>query len=123
MSNSPSTTEAGDGLENRTHNMPSFAAGPRRREPTHPGKIIATALHDLHTNANVTAIAIGVTRAALGKLLACKVSLTAEMAVRIEKRVGIDAKLLLTMQSEHDLWKARARLAPQLKSIERMTKP
>ena len=53
--------------------------------------------------------ALGVRRATLSALLNGNASLSAEMALRIEKAFGINMDLLLRMQAWHDAARIRAR--------------
>ncbi len=62
---------------------------------------------------SVTAAAerLGVTRQAMSNLLGGRAGLSAEMALRFERALGLSAETLLRMQMAHDLAEARARLA------------
>jgi addiction module HigA family antidote len=98
--------------------MTEFKAGPRRRKPTHPGTIIARDLEALNMSVNACAIAIGVTRAGLGKLIAEKSAISPEMALRLAKFFRTTPELLMHMQVDYDLWEANQEIKDQLAKIK-----
>ena len=53
--------------------------------------------------------ALGVTRAALSRVLNRKAAVSAEMAVRLEKAIGSSAGFWLRLQLNYDLAKVQAR--------------
>ncbi len=55
--------------------------------------------------------ALGVTRQALSELLNCRTSLSADMALRLEKAFGVDMATLMRMQTAYDIAQARKRAA------------
>lgn len=79
-------------------------------DPPHPGLLIADILQnaELKIPRTVTALAkhLGVTRAALSRVINGKAALSAEMAMRLQDTFGVDADLWLGMQSARDLWVA-----------------
>ncbi|MXY36484.1 MAG: HigA family addiction module antidote protein [Dehalococcoidia bacterium] len=78
--------------------------------PSHPGDFIRTeVLDELGLTVTRAAEVLGVRRATLSDLLNGNASLSAEMALRIEKAFGIDMDLLLRMQAWHDAARMRAR--------------
>ena len=78
--------------------------------PSHPGDFIRTEIiEDLGLSVTRAAEILGVRRATLSDLLNAKSSLSAEMALRIEKAFGISMDLLLRMQAWHDASQMRAR--------------
>lgn len=78
--------------------------------PSHPGDFIRTeVLDELGLTVTRAAEVLGVRRATLSALLNGNASLSAEMALRIEKAFGIDMDLLLRMQAWHDATRMRAR--------------
>ena len=80
--------------------------------PSHPGDFIRTEIiEDLGLSVTTAAEILGVRRATLSDLLNAKSSLSAEMALRIEKAFGISMDMLLRMQAWHDASKMRARSA------------
>jgi addiction module HigA family antidote len=98
--------------------MTEFKAGPRRRRPTHPGAIVARDLEALNMSVNACALAIGVTRAGLGKVVAGKSAVSAEMALRLAKFFRTTPELLMHMQVDYDLWEASQAIKDQLAEIK-----
>ncbi len=79
------------------------------KNPCHPGEIIREdVLAPLNLNVTQAAKALGVTRQALSNMLNGRTSLTAEMALRIEKAFGPKMEHLMRMQLNYDLAQARA---------------
>ncbi len=78
--------------------------------PCHPGEIIREdVLAPLGLNVSQGAKALGVTRQALSNMLNGHTSLTAEMALRVEKAFGPKMEHLMRMQLNYDLAQVRAR--------------
>src|SRR5690606_12791827 len=76
----------------------------------HPGEIIRReVLHELDLSVGEAAAALGVTRPALSALLNAKASLSAEMAIRIEKAFGLEIERLMHLQTDWDIAQARGR--------------
>ncbi|RWP56540.1 MAG: addiction module antidote protein, HigA family [Mesorhizobium sp.] len=76
----------------------------------HPGPYVRVQVLDL-LNLSVTdaAEAIGITRAAFSTFLNARASLSADMALRIEKAFAIPMEHLMHMQCDFDIAQARAR--------------
>ena len=72
--------------------------------PAHPGKILAEFMGDR----SVTDVAkhLGVTRAALSRVMNGKAGVSAEMALRLSEAFGLDAEMWLRLQVQRDLWVA-----------------
>ena len=80
------------------------------KSPPHLGGLIRREIIDpLDLSVTDAAAALGVTRQALSNLLNERTSLTAEMALRIEKAFGPKMDHLMRMQLNHDLAAARRR--------------
>jgi len=78
--------------------------------PCHPGEIIREdVLAPLGLNITQAAKVLGVTRQVLSNMLNGHTSLTAEMALRVEKAFGPKMEHLMRMQLAYDLVQARAR--------------
>ena len=78
------------------------------KNPTHPGDLIRTEIIDaLGLSVSKAADILKVRRATLSDLLAGKASLSAEMALRIEKAFGPDMDHLLRMQLVYDVAQTR----------------
>jgi len=80
------------------------------KNPPHPGDFIRTEIIE-PTGLSVTAaaIALRVSRPALSSLLNGKSDLTGNMALRIEKALGVKMDTLMRMQSSYDIAQARRR--------------
>jgi antitoxin HigA-1 len=82
--------------------------------PPHPGKVLREYLE----NVSVTAAArhLGVTRAALSRILNGGSGISAAMALRLADALGTSPELWSGMQAEYDLWQAskkrRRKIAP-----------
>ena len=98
--------------------MADYKAGVRRRQPTHPGAIIKSNIEALGASVNAVALAIGVTRAALGKVVAEKSAISPEMALRLGTFFGNGPDVWIRMQNDYDLWEAHERIKAELAKIE-----
>jgi len=76
--------------------------------PAHPGKLIADILENgnLSIGNSVTALAkhIGVTRAALSRVINGRSAVSTDMALRLQDALGVDAEMWLGMQMQRDVW-------------------
>ena len=79
------------------------------KNPNHPGDIVRDCLDELGVNVTDGANALGVTRAALSRVLNRKAAVSAEMAVRLEKTIGSTAGFWLRLQMNYDLAQVQAR--------------
>ena len=79
------------------------------KNPNHPGDIIRDCLDELGVNVTEGAKALGVTRAALSRVLNRKAAVSAQMAVRLEKTIGSTAGFWLRLQLNYDLAQVQAR--------------
>ena len=88
------------------------------RRPTHPGAILREdVLPALGLSVSEAARQLGVTRQTLHRILAEKVSITPEMAVRLGRFCGNGPGLWLLMQQACDLWDAERALQGKLGQI------
>ena len=87
----------------------------RMHDPPHPG----TVLRDYLGNISVTSAAkhLGVTRAALSRILNGSAGISADMALRLSDVLGTSADLWIGMQAQYDLWKASKRKRKKLSSL------
>jgi addiction module HigA family antidote len=84
------------------------------KNPPHPGGIIRRQVIDpLGLTVTEAAKALGVSRPAISNLLNERVTLSPEMAIRIEKAFGVDMETSMALQHAYDVAAARA----QAKSI------
>ena len=80
--------------------------------PSHPGDFVRTeVVEELGLTVTKTAEILGVRRATVSDLLNGRSSLSAEMALRIEKAFGISMDMLLRMQAWWDASQVRAQTA------------
>jgi addiction module HigA family antidote len=100
--------------------MTEYKAGPRKRAPTHPGTVLASALKAADLNANSAAPLIGTTRVTLGRIMAEEnpAPVSTEMALRLGTFFGNGADLWADMQTDYDLWHAQQKLADELAKIQ-----
>ena len=71
--------------------------------PSHPGNFVRTeVIEELGLSVTKAAQILGVRRATLSALLNGNASLSAEMALRIEKGFGVSMDMLLRMQAWRD---------------------
>jgi len=88
------------------------------RPPTHPGAILREdILPALSLSVSEAARQLGVTRQTLHRIMAEKVSITPEMAVRLGRFCGNGPGLWLRMQQAYDLWHAERELRAELEHI------
>lgn len=82
----------------------------RLKSPPHPGGFVRTEIIE-PTGLSVTkaAAALGITRTALSAFLNERSSLSADMALRIEKAFGVSMDTLMRMQNSYDIAQARRR--------------
>ena len=82
-------------------------AGIKMKTPSHPGAFIKLiVLEPLGLSVAAAARALGVTRPTLSLFLNGRTSLSAEMAIRLEKAFGGGAETWLRLQAAYDLAQA-----------------
>ena len=91
----------------------------RQHNPPHPGEVLKDGVF---TDTDITikhfAERIGVTRAALSRVLNGKAALSPEMALRLADALGGSAESWLHMQADYDLWRARQRPRQPIARLE-----
>ncbi|MGU7783398.1 HigA family addiction module antitoxin [Burkholderia sp. PU8-34] len=98
----------------------------RMSNPPHPGETLRDdVLPALGLTVTEAAAQLGVTRAALSRILHGHAGISPEMALRLEAWLGEDnggrADLWLAQQAAYDLWQARAKGAPNVKRAQSRT--
>lgn len=88
--------------------------------PPHPGETLREdILPALNLTVTQAAEQLGVTRAALSRVLNARAAISPEMALRLEGWLGVEnggrADLWVAAQAAYDLWKARKAGAPKVK--------
>jgi addiction module HigA family antidote len=94
--------------------------------PVHPGEILnEDVLPRFGLNVTDAAARLGVARPGFNNVLNGKRSVTPELALKIERVLGYPARLLLALQSAHDLARARhdQELAKRLAEMEPVHEP
>jgi addiction module HigA family antidote len=93
----------------------------RMHNPAHPGLLIADILENgnLKVGQSVTALAkhLGVTRAALSRVINGRAAVSADMSLRLQEALGVKAELWLRMQSQRDLWVASRKKRKKVRSL------
>lgn len=89
----------------------------KMHNPPYPGETLREdVLPELGPNLTVAAAQLGVTRAALSRVLNGRAAISPEMALRIEVWLGVEnggcADTWIAQQAAFDLWKARQAGAP-----------
>jgi antitoxin HigA-1 len=95
----------------------------RMHNPPHPGEtLLEDVLPALGLTVTDAAAQLGVTRAALSRVLNGRAAISPEMALRLEGWLGVKnggrADLWLTQQAAYDLWQARKAGAPKVKPLK-----
>jgi len=95
----------------------------KMHNPPHPGEILKEdILPALGLSVTQAADQLGVARPSLSKVLNGRAAITPEMALRLEKWLGIEnggnAHLWLTQQAAYDLWQARIKFREEVKPLE-----
>ena len=88
----------------------------RIANPPHPGEV----LRDYLGKVTVTDAArhLGITRAALSRILNGSAGISADMALRLSDALGTTPELWTGMQAQHDLWTASRK---RRKKLPRLT--
>ncbi len=87
-------------------------------QPPHPGAILRLdVVPALRISIAQAARELGVSRQLLHGILAEKLPVSAEMAVRLGKWCGNDAHLWIALQRDYDLWRAERKLASRISGI------
>lgn len=92
----------------------------RMYNPPHPGETLREdILPALGLNVTQAAAQLGVTRAALSRVLNGRAAISPEMALRLEGWLGVKhggrADLWVAQQAAYDLWQARKAGAPRVR--------
>lgn len=87
--------------------------------PPHPGETLRNdILPALGLTVTEASAQLGVTRAALSRVLNGRAAISPEMALRIEKWLGVEnggrADVWLAEQASYDLWQTRQAFQPQV---------
>ena len=75
--------------------------------PTHPGEILKDEIEFLNISQSKLATQMGVTYTVLNEILNLKRSVSVEFALRVEAVLGLEAEMLINMQSRYNIQTAR----------------
>lgn len=90
--------------------------------PAHPGELLAGWLDDLEVIVTAFAEHVGVSRPMLSRVINGRSAVSADMDLRLSEALGTTPGYWLALQSQRDLWTARAS-ARKRKRIKRMAVP
>jgi addiction module HigA family antidote len=76
----------------------------RMFNPPHPGAVLRDYLGSV--SVSTAAKHLGVTRAALSRILNGSAGISAEMALRLSDALGTSPELWMGMQAQYELWQA-----------------
>lgn len=98
----------------------------RIHNPPHPGETLREdVLPALGVTVTDAAAQLGVTRAALSRVLNARAAISPEMALRLEAWLGVEnggrADLWISQQAAYDLWQARKAGPPKVKRASALT--
>lgn len=90
--------------------------------PPHPGETLREdVLPELGLTVTEAADQLGVTRAALSRVLNGHAAISPEMALRLEQWLGIEnggrADMWIAQQAAYDLWQARQKGVPHVERV------
>ena len=95
------------------------SAGRPGFRPKHPGVILANAIASAGISKSAFAAHIGVSRQSLYEVLNGERAVTADMAGRLGKALGTNARFWLNLQAAHDTWEIERR--PEIARIEQLS--
>jgi addiction module HigA family antidote len=89
--------------------------------PPHPGLIIRDdMLPDLGLSVTEAANRLGVSRAALSRVINGRAAISADMAIRLAQWLGGSAETWLRAQAQYDLWQAEREKKIKVKPVQRV---
>ena len=86
--------------------------------PIHPGEIVADELVELNKTSAELARELHVPANRISQLVAGKRAMTADTALRLERRLGVSAAFWMNLQKRYELDLARAKTGDALSMIE-----
>lgn len=90
-----------------------------QHNPPHPGEVLKDGVF-CDSTITITEFAkkLGVTRAALSRVLNARAAISADMALRLADALGGSAESWLHMQADYDLWQARQKPRQPIERLE-----
>ena len=83
--------------------MKTFANNIIPFSPTHPGEILRDEIEFINISQRKLATQMGVSYTVLNEMLNLKRSVSVEFALRIEAVLGLEAEMLMNMQSRYNI--------------------
>lgn len=91
----------------------------QQHNPPHPGEVLKDGVFtDTGLTVKTFAERIGVTRAALSRVLNGRAAISPDMALRLADALGGSAESWLHMQASYDLWQARQKPRKPIDRLE-----
>jgi addiction module HigA family antidote len=91
------------------------------KNPPHPGELVREdVLKPLCLTVTGAAEILGISRSNLSLFLHERIDLSPEMALRLEAAFGLEAAMLMGMQTDYDLSRVRARQAEITAKVRRV---
>jgi addiction module HigA family antidote len=88
------------------------------KNPSHPGRLLKADLDELGIGVAEAAVALGVTRQQLYRVIKGESAVSPDMALRLEKAIGSTADFWLRLQMNYDL--AQARLSTPVVDVRKL---
>jgi antitoxin HigA-1 len=87
--------------------------------PPHPGRILKDTVlrEDGGISVKEFADKLGMTRAAISRVVNGKAGISAELAVRLAAFLNVTARSWLMMQADYDLWQIRKKRRPKIQRM------
>ena len=76
-------------------------------EPVHPGELLKDEIEYRGISQRKFSVETGICYSALNEILKCKRPVSAEQAILVEAALGIEANMLIRMQTDYDMQVAR----------------
>jgi len=90
----------------------------KMHNPPHPGEVLKDGVFaDSGMSVTDAAKALGITRAALSRVLNGKAAISADMALRLAQWLGTGPEIWVNMQATYDLWQAKQKPRPKIKRL------
>lgn len=96
----------------------------RMHSPPHPGELVREdVLKEYRLSVTDGARLLAVSRSNLSLFVNERIDLSPEMALRLEAAFGLEADMLMALQTDHDMAKARTRQAEITAHVRPFVKP
>lgn len=90
---------------------------PGKRRPTHPGQVVKSSLEALGLTVYAAAPLLGVTKQALGNVVAGTAAVSPEMALRLGRFFGNGPQVWSDLQREVDYWDAMQKKGKEIRRV------